>query len=193
MNLPQAVVALLPPKKKKEKEKVTGSRSAGCVGSKRAQQACGMERSYDFKWNYGNSRSCQEAGRKLGRNEERDVSRKTGKVKKKTWGDRNKERAERGVDRWSLQSWQFKRQTKTLPNPSGRPSLISAPSNPHCWWLYGGTAQKETNREAQLPLTANPLPPGGSKPRGQRSQMSYSVCVFVYTRNQQTQLWYWCI
>lgn len=50
MNLPQAVVALLPPKKeKKEKEKVTGSRSAGCVGSKRAQQACGMEMSYDFK------------------------------------------------------------------------------------------------------------------------------------------------
>lgn len=77
---------------------------------------------------YWDSWGCQEAATELGRNEEEDVSRKRGK--------------HGGVrERWE---WEEEQQTKT-PVPSwATPS--SLPSNPHCWALNGGTAERDGHR-----------------------------------------------
>lgn len=63
--------------------------------------------------------------------------------------------------------------TPSPPHPNSTRAVFPAPLHhqTHTADDYTEEPQKETVADAQLPLTANPLPPGGSKPRdGQKGK-----------------------
>lgn len=142
---------------------------------------------------------CQEAATELGRNEEQHVSRHRGKNKTNGvewwWGSawRGREKV-----RWAhwIHRWEGTADPIPTPNQSSLPSSLHRQT--HTADDYTEEPQKETITDAQLPLTANPLPPRGSKPRdgqkeGQRTGQTYGIrCVHEELdgcERQQQDLW----
>lgn len=58
------------------------------------------------------------------------------------WRKRWSEQIKEYLDEWEQQT-KTPRSTPTQPE---QPSLIAAPSNPHCWRLYGGAAERDDHR-----------------------------------------------
>lgn len=142
---------------------------------------------------------------KLGRNEEQDVSRKRGekwskvmKSEQMEWERKVKWENER-VYRWVGTADHDPRPTPAQPE---QPSLISAPSNPHCWWLYGGAAERDDHRRtvtSDCKSSSSWREQTKRWTKGQRrGQMPYGACtrnktgVKTSSRTSETDTSKWC-
>lgn len=143
MNLPLAVVALLPPKREAD------SGSVGCVGRKGVPQACVKEKI--------NVKLKLRGQLRFSGSSYRTVK----KQRNEMLVEREKHRGQKNGAGWSrkseVKSKEWKQQTKTPPpTPTQQPDLC--PIKPTLLMTVWGTAEITGT---PLPRTVSPLPPGG--------------------------------